>query len=239
MQNEYLQSRSIGDFLKAVYTLQIGSGPSADDGDEEPRVSTNALAEYLNISAPSVTDMARRMEELELVDYRKYHGVRLSPDGEAIALHLIRRHRLIELYLVQELGYALHEVHDEAEVLEHSVSDRFITTIYEKLGRPTHDPHGDPIPTADGKVVRRNLTRLTEIPLDTVAIVRRYNTQNNDLIEHILERGFVLGAEVTVTARDPFDGPVTSQVNEETRVLGHNVATCIMVELERKKTARK
>lgn len=239
MLNEYLQSRSIGDFLKAVYTLQVAGEPAGEESDDEARVSTNALAEYLSISAPSVTDMARRMEELGLVDYRKYRGVRLSADGEAMALHLIRRHRLIELYLVQELGYALHEVHDEAEVLEHAVSDRFINTIFEKLGRPTHDPHGDPIPTPEGKVARRNLTRLTEIPLDTLAIVRRYNTQNNELIAHILERGFVLGAQVTVTARDPFDGPVTSQVNEETAVLGHHAATCIMVELDKKKTRRK
>lgn len=240
MHPDYIQSRSIGDFLKAVYTLQARiEHTSHPDSDLEARVSTNELAEALNISAPSVTDMARRMEELNLVDYRKYYGVRLTDQGKEIALRLIRRHRLIELYLVEELGYGLHEVHDEAEVLEHSVSDRFVNTIYEKLGYPTHDPHGDPIPTPDGKVITRDLTPLTDIPLDTLAIVRRYDTQNNELIAYILERGFELGCEVIVTSRDPFEGPITSQINAETRVLGHNVAKNIMVELDKRKPRKK
>lgn len=235
MVQNVIESRSVGDFLKAVYSLQqraIRAGATP----EEVRISTNALAEALSISAPSVTDMARRLVEMALVDYRRYYGVRLTEEGELIALKLIRRHRLIELYLVVEMGYELHEVHDEAEVLEHAVSDRFVNTIYEKLGHPTHDPHGDPIPALDGTVIRRDLSPLSDIPLDTVAIVRRYDTQNNDVIAHILERGFVLGATVRVTSRDPFNGPVTSEINEETRVIGHHVANCIMVEVDRSVT---
>ncbi len=231
MHDDIIQSRSVGDFLKAVYTLQLLEPEcSAEQDAAETRVTTNALAEMLNISAPSVTDMARRMVEIGLIDYRKYHGVRLTEEGLGIALNLIRRHRLIELYLVEEMGYGLHEVHDEAEVLEHSVSERFIDTIYDKLGHPTHDPHGDPIPSKTGEIVKRNLLSLVDIPLERVAIIRRYNTQNNDVIEHITARGFVLGAEVRVTARDPFDGPVTSRIEDETKIIGHNVAHCIMVE---------
>lgn len=235
MQQDIIRSRSTGDFLKAIYLLQsieAERGPDTEppNDDDAPRVSTNALAEMLNISAPSVTDMARRMVEIGLIDYRKYYGVRLTEEGAAIALNLIRRHRLIELYLVEEMGYELYEVHDEAEVLEHSVSDRFIDTLYEKLGRPTHDPHGEPIPSKTGEIVKRNLLSLVDVPLDCAAIVRRYNTQNDAVIEHITSRGFVLGAEVYVTSRDPFDGPVTSSVNDEVKVVGHKIAHCIMVE---------
>lgn len=129
-------SQSVQDFLKAVYMLQ----------QQMERVSTNALAEMLAISPPSVTDMAHRLMLVGLVDYEKYHGVRLTEKGEREALRVIRRHRLIELYLVTDLGYALHEVHDEAEQLEHAVSDRFIAALVEKLNHPILDPHGEVIP---------------------------------------------------------------------------------------------
>lgn len=212
-------SRSVGDFLKAVYMLQ----------QDMERVSTNALAETLAISPPSVTDMARRMVSAGLVDYRKYYGVLLTEDGERIALRVIRRHRLIELYLVTELGYALHEVHEEAEVLEHAVSDRFVDAIAERLGDPTIDPHGDPIPSAEGVIKRRDLTPLTNLPENTTATIARYVT--DDMIQHILERGLTLGARIEITARDPFDGPLTLRINGEECVIGHNVAASILVEV--------
>ena len=139
-------SQSVEDFLKAVYNLQ----------GERDRVSTNALADALNISAPAVTDMAQRLVEEGTVDYLKYRGVRLTDQGERVALQMLRRHRLIETYLVQDLGYQLHEIHDEAEALEHSVSDRFVEAIARKLGEPSYDPHGDPIPNLDGIMQERN-----------------------------------------------------------------------------------
>lgn len=120
------QSKAVEDFLKAVYALQQHS----------ERVSTNALSEALARSAPSVTDMAQRLAESGLVDYVKHRGVRLTDEGQAIALKVIRRHRLIEAFLVRELNYGLHEVHDEAEKLEHAVSDRFIDALAEKLDHP-------------------------------------------------------------------------------------------------------
>ncbi|MBC7813828.1 MAG: metal-dependent transcriptional regulator, partial [Burkholderiales bacterium] len=130
------QSKSVDDFLKAIYVLQ----------QQMERVSTNALADVLTISAPSVTDMAQRLVAAGLVDYQKYRGVVLTDAGMEIALKIIRRHRLIELYLVEELGYLLPEVHEEAERLEHAVSERFIEAVATKLGKPAVDPHGDPIP---------------------------------------------------------------------------------------------
>lgn len=216
------QSESVQNFLKAIYALQ----------QQAERVSTNALADALNISAPSVTDMAQRLVAAGLVDYEKYHGVRLTHDGELLALKIIRRHRLIELYLVEELGYALHEVHAEAESLEHAVSDRFVDALARKLNDPDLDPHGDPIPTPEGKVANRDLQPLTEWPVNTAASVSRFKTDNQEMLQHILDRGFKLASKVEVLERDPFDGPITTLVDGKKRTVGHNVAACILVEAQ-------
>jgi len=215
------RSQSKEDFLKAVYVLQQSS----------ERVSTNALADALNIAAPSVTDMARRMEVDGMVEYQKYRGVRLTEKGERHALHVLRRHRLLELYLVNELGYELQEVHKEAEDLEHAVSDRFVEAIATKLGHPSVDPHGDPIPTADGVITQRNLVALTQLPLNTTATVSRLKADENEMLQHILDRGFKLGAVVYLTALDPFDGPLTAQVDNHECVIGYGVAATILVEI--------
>lgn len=212
-------SESVQNFLKAVYTLQQNGG----------RVSTNALADLLNVKAPSITDMAQRLMVADLVDYERYKGVMLTKSGEKVALKIIRRHRLIELYLVEELGYALLEVHQEAEALEHAVSDRFVQAIATKLGEPELDPHGDPIPAADGTIIRRDLSPLTEWPLTIPAQVCRIKTSDPDMLQHILNKGFKLNTVVTVLSRDPFDGPVIVQISSEERVVGHRAALCILV----------
>lgn len=221
-KSDLTQSKSVQDFLKAVYALQ----------SKMERVSTNALAEVLNVQAPSVTDMAQRLVSAGLLDYERYKGVVLTAEGEALALKIVRRHRLIELYLMTDLGYALQEVHDEAENLEHAVSDRFIEAIAAKLGQPEFDPHGDPIPAADGSIVRRDLQPLSEWPLDMPASVSRITADNQEMLEHILDRGFNLGSAVKVISRDPFEGPLTTVVDGERRVVGHHVAACILVEGE-------
>ena len=221
-KSDLTQSKSVQDFLKAVYSLQQGG----------ERVSTNALAEVLAVAAPSVTDMAQRLVAADLIDYERYKGVRLTQTGEALALKIVRRHRLIELYLVNELGYALQEVHLEAEHLEHAVSDRFIEALAAKLGQPELDPHGDPIPAADGTITEREVYPLTEWPLHTAAAVSRIRADNPDMLQHILERGFKLQAHVEVLSRDPFEGPLMAMVDGKMRVVGHQVATCIMVEPE-------
>lgn len=215
-----LDSRSAEDFIKAVYVLQ----------QQSERVSTNALAEALDVKAPSVTDMARRLESDGYLDYEKYRGVRLAEKGLVIALKLVRRHRLIELYLVQELGYELHEVHDEAEVLEHNVSDRFIQAVAEKLGNPNIDPHGDPIPSAEGIILKRDLLPLSEIAPNTPATVARLRAEGNDMLQHILDRGLNLNAHIEVVERDPFEGPITVLVDGEKQIIGYTVAASVWVE---------
>ncbi len=216
-------SEKVENFLKAVYALQQQAG-------EGVRVSTNTLSEVLNITAPSVTDMAQRLVTAGLIDYRKYHGVLLTPDGEAIALRVVRRHRLIESYLVNELGYALDQVHDEAERLEHAVSDHFVEAIAVKLGNPIFDPHGDPIPTAQGTVIVREQIPLSELPEGVRAAISQLKTAGQAMLTFIIERGFKLGAEVQVIARDPFDGPVTVELDGERCVIGSNITECIFVE---------
>jgi len=215
-------SQSVEDFLKKVYTLQ----------QSVERVSTNALADALNITAPSVTDMAQRLVEEGTIDYRKYKGIRLTDDGEQVALKILRRHRLIELYLVQGLGYELHEVHDEAEALEHTVSDRFIAAIATKLGHPEFDPHGDPIPDVEGIMPKRDLLPLSTLPLDTPARICRFIMENPEMLQHSQERGLVMGAELEMLARDPFDGPITLKMQDDPRmIIGYSVASAILVEI--------
>lgn len=214
-------SQSVEDFLKAIYTLQR-------DGD---RVSTNALAGMLNITAPAVTDMAQRLVDEGTVDYLKYRGVRLTDDGRQVALKMLRRHRLIELYLVQGLGYQLHEVHDEAEALEHTVSDRFVEAIAVKLGNPQYDPHGDPIPTIEGVLPQRDLQPLSKLALHRPARIRRFIMDNPKMLQHTQERGLMLGKALEVTARDPFEGPITLKIQSgNPMIIGHALASFILVE---------
>ena len=214
-------SQSVEDFLKAVYNLQR----------ERDRVSTNALADALNITAPAVTDMAKRLVEEGTVDYRKYRGVRLTDIGKQVALKTLRRHRLIETYLVHDLGYALHEIHDEAEALEHTVSDRFIEAISRKLGHPQYDPHGDPIPNLDGIMAHRDLQPLSKLALHTPARIRRFVMDDPDMLQDTQERGLTMGKTLEVVARDPFEGPITVQLQSQAPMtIGHKMASFILVE---------
>jgi DtxR family transcriptional regulator, Mn-dependent transcriptional regulator len=213
-------TRAVEDFLKAVYTL----------GQDGERVSTSALSALLAVSAPSVTDMARRLADEGLLDYRRYRGVSLTPQGEGMALRIIRRHRLIELYLMRELGYALVDVHDEAEKLEHAVSPMFIDAIERKLGYPEYDPHGDPIPDADGVTPSRDLVPLTELAIGEPATVQRYASDQADLLAYLIGHGFGLGTEVRVTAHEPFDGSLSVVVASQATSIAHRAAAQVLVE---------
>ena len=214
-------SQSVEDFLKAVYNLQ----------GESDRVSTNALADALHISAPAVTDMAQRLVEEGTVDYLKYRGVRLTDKGERVALQMLRRHRLIETYLVQDLGYQLHEIHDEAEALEHTVSDRFVEAIARKLGDPRYDPHGDPIPNLDGSMQERTLQPLSKVALDTPARIRRFTMGDPAMLQNTQKRGLTMGVTLEVIERDPFEGPIKVRLqSERTQTIGYKMASSILVE---------
>ncbi|MBK9122615.1 MAG: metal-dependent transcriptional regulator [Chloroflexi bacterium] len=215
-------SESVENFLKAVYTLQHVT----------ERVSTNALAERLNVTAPSVTDMARRLEDAGLLNYQKYYGMRLTDEGERVALAVIRRHRLIELYLVRELGYDLHEVHDEAERLEHAVSDRFVEAIDRKLGTPDIDPHGDPIPTAEGVVTPVSALQLTQLTPGSAGIVARLDGGSAEILQHLAAREIRLGDEILlVSCNEDFDS-LDVEINGRSETIARAIAGSIYVNSE-------
>lgn len=212
-------SEAAEDFLKAVYLLQQQQDP----------VRTSALAERLDIAAPSATEMAQKLVKANLVTHEPYHGVRLTPDGRRIALKIVRYHRLMELFLVRVLGYGWDEVDEEAERLEHVMSSRLAERTAEYLGHPHYDPHGDLIPSPESDADRRDLTPLSSWPPGKKGIVTRLRDQTPDLLRYLAQKGLVIGALAEVQACDPLDGLLTLQVDGIEQVIGPHVAQCVFM----------
>lgn len=196
-------TRAMEDYLKALFEL--------GETDVKPR----ALAAAVGVAPASVTGMLDKLASLKLIRYRKYHGACLTPAGRAVALETLRHHRLLETYLAQALGYGLHEVHDEAERLEHVISEAFEERVDALLGHPTHDPHGDPIPQCDGSVPATPGAPLVELDVDARARITRITNQDQQVLTYLADHGLVPGAAVRVAAREPFDGPVTVAVEPQ------------------------
>ncbi|MFC3997490.1 metal-dependent transcriptional regulator [Nocardiopsis sediminis] len=196
-------STSVEDYVKVIYDLQErGSGP----------VTISAMAERLSVSNSSVSGMLRKLGELGLVEHRRYGDVRLTDTGAKAALAVLRRHRLLETYLVAALGYSWDEVHDEAEILEHVVSDRFVDRIADHLGDPVVDPHGDPIPTRDGQVVERDTRLLSEAETGANGVIVRVNDSDPDLLRYLAEQRIGIGMRIKVVERQPFGGSLVVRV---------------------------
>ncbi|WP_067964667.1 metal-dependent transcriptional regulator [Nocardiopsis trehalosi] len=196
-------STSVEDYVKVIYDLQErGSGP----------VTISAMADRLSVSNSSVSGMLRKLGELGLVEHRRYGHVRLTETGDKAALAVLRRHRLLETYLVEALGYSWDEVHDEAEILEHVVSDRFVDRIADHLGDPVVDPHGDPIPTRDGEVVERDTRLLSEAADGTGGVIVRVNDSDPELLRYLAEQRIGIGMRVEVVERQPFGGSLVVRV---------------------------
>jgi DtxR family Mn-dependent transcriptional regulator len=225
----YVNSRSlpeitppVEDYLKGIYTLRR-------DGDGS-RASTSAIAERMKVSAASATNMMQKLAELKLVDYVPYKGVSLTRAGEKIALEVIRHHRLIELYLAQALGYSWDEVHDEAERLEHVISEELEDRIDAMLGYPTRDPHGDPIPPKSGKEPQDEEHRLlSEIPVGEAVFVRRVHDRDGDVLRDLASLSIVPGTRIKVTSQDPSQGNITIERAGETVVLDSILARSVFV----------
>ncbi len=189
--------------MKVIYDLQErGSGP----------VTISAMAERLSVSNSSVSGMLRKLGELGLVEHQRYGDVRLTDTGDKAALSVLRRHRLLETYLVEALGYSWDEVHDEAEILEHVVSDRFVDRIAARLGDPLVDPHGDPIPTRDGEVVERDTSLLSQADTGTIGVIVRVNDSDPDLLRYLTAQRIGIGMRVEIVERHPFGGPLMIRV---------------------------
>jgi DtxR family Mn-dependent transcriptional regulator len=171
--------------------------------------------------------MVKRLAEQRLLEYLPYKGVQLTEEGRRVALRMVRRHRLIETYLVEFLGYSWDTVHEEAERLEHAVTDTLVERMAAALGHPAVDPHGDPIPAADGSVDEHELTPLSDIPTQNTVEVRRVFQGDPERLRYLAALGLRPGVVATVVERQPFDGPITVQVNAERHVLGHELAQII------------
>lgn len=217
----------VEDYLKTIYELASRDGVAA----------TSDVANALGVAPASVTGMIRRLAAQGLLDYVKYRGVHLTEHGRRAALSTIRRHRILETYLTRVLGYPWDRVHDEAERLEHAASDELIECMSAAMGHPTADPHGAPIPTADGTVDERLLQTLAELPVGVRANMVRVSDKNPELLRYLADIALQPGVEVMVTARAPFDGPITLKLGKSQAIVGATLATQVLVETEPVATA--
>jgi DtxR family Mn-dependent transcriptional regulator len=204
-------SHAVQDYAKAIWSLAQRS--------DEP-VSTSALAERLGVSPASASAMVKRLESMGLVEREPYHGVKLTRSGERVALEVVRHHRLLELYLSEALGMSWDRVHEEAEVLEHAISPELSELIAAKLGNPTHDPHGDPIPTVDGEIDDAPTRPLSELRPGDAGVFVRVSDSDPDMLRYLAERGIAPGDRFEVVEREPFEGPLTVRFGERSHVLG-------------------
>lgn len=209
------------DYLKAVYKLQPPTGGT---------VSTSALADELGRSAAAVTNMVKSLAEKGHVEHVPYHGVRLTRRGEQSALRILRRHRVIELYLIEKLGYRWDNVHEEAERMEHASSDELVDRMAAALGDPDFDPHGAPIPTAEGEMADREGVALSELDSGARVVVREVEDDDSERLRYLASMGLYPGTELTVESEEPLDGPITVQVGGESHVVDQKLARSIVVE---------
>jgi DtxR family Mn-dependent transcriptional regulator len=215
-------SEAIEDYAKAIYALQARSGG-------EP-VATNDLAERLGVTPASASSMVKKLAELGLADHAPYRGTRLSADGERLALEVLRHHRLLELYLAEHLGVPWDRVHEEAEALEHVLSAYLESRIAAKLGDPTHDPHGDPIPTAALSIDEGETRALADMHPGDGGRFIRVSDSDPEMLRYLGERGIGIGDELEVLDRQPFDGPLTVRFGDDLQVLGGRLARAMRVE---------
>ncbi|KAB1649271.1 metal-dependent transcriptional regulator [Pseudoclavibacter endophyticus] len=199
-------SASSQNYLKSVWSLQEWS--------DEP-VTPSRLAAKVGVKMPTASDAVRKLTEQGLLEHAPYGAVTLTPTGRTHAVAMIRRHRLIETFLVQVLGYRWDQVHDEAETLEHAVSDFMVDRIDALLEHPDRDPHGDPIPAADGAVVRPDAARLTDLAPGTTAVVERIADDDAGLLQFFTERGIGVGSSISVRAGAPYSGAIDVLVGED------------------------
>lgn len=207
------QSNAIEDYAKSIYSLQRRA-----DGEA---VSTNALAERCGVTPASASAMIKKLAERGLAVHEPYHGVRLTDAGERLALEMLRHHRLLELYLAEHLDVPWDRVHEEADALEHVLSEDLEARIAAKLGHPTHDPHGDPIPDRDLVIDEGETEALDSLPVGSGGRFVRVSDSDPEMLRYLTELGISVGAELEMLDRQPFDGPCAVRFDgADTHVLG-------------------
>jgi DtxR family Mn-dependent transcriptional regulator len=222
-QTQGLRSHAVEDYAKAIYMLETreGGGP----------VSTNALAERLDVTPGSVSAMLRKLDELGLVTHQPYRGTRLTPAGRRVALEVIRHHRLLELFLAEVLDMPWDRVHQEAEVLEHVLSSELEEVIAAKLGNPTRDPHGDPIPSVDYTIDEGETSSLADLQSGAIGVFVRVSDSEPEMLRYLGDRGVAPGASFEVIDRQPFGGPLFVRFGDDVHPLGGELAEAMRVEV--------
>ncbi|XAS66149.1 metal-dependent transcriptional regulator [Micrococcaceae bacterium Sec5.7] len=208
-------SSSIEDYVKVIYSFT--------EWQDKP-ITSSQLAQRLGVANSSVSEMVRKLKDQGLVDHQPYSAITLTSDGVRLALSMVRRHRLIETYLVQQLGYSWDEVHDEAELLEHAVSDTFIERMAAKLGDPARDPHGDPIPAADGTILMPDAHRMSELDEGHTGRITRISDENPELLRYLAAEEIDLDAGVEVLGRRPFGGALVVRIRSAERTRDFDLA---------------
>jgi DtxR family Mn-dependent transcriptional regulator len=221
MPTDELISAHVQDYAKAVYALELRGG--------EP-VSTNDLAERLGVTPGSVSGMVRKLAELGLVEHERYRGVRLTAQGRRVALEVLRHHRLIELFLAEELGMPWDRVHAEAEVLEHVISEDLEALIADRLGHPSVDPHGDPIPSPRFEIDERATVCLDELAAGAVGRFVRVSDSDPEMLRYLSAQGIEIGDEFEVVGRQPFGGPMYARFGDTEHALGGELARAMRIE---------
>jgi DtxR family transcriptional regulator, Mn-dependent transcriptional regulator len=211
---------AVEDYLKAIYQLSEAGEP----------VSTSAIAERLGIAAGSVTGMLKRLSEAGLVEHTRYYGARLTDDGVQNAVRTIRRHRVLELFLVEVLGFTWDRVHEEAERLEHVASDEMIDRMAGVLGQPEADPHGAPIPEAGRAFHERRYPSLADLDAGDQAVLRRVPDEDPAALRYLAQLDLLPGAELEVLDVAPFNGPLRILINGREQVVGRELAAFVSVE---------
>ena len=215
-------TEAVEDYAKAIYALSRRLGGP---------VPTSALAERLDVAPSSVTAMLKRLDEARLVRHRRYRGVELTPQGERVALEVIRHHRLLEAFLAEALGMPWDRVHDEAEVLEHYISEDLERRIANTLGNPELDPHGDPIPSAELDLAADSTIPLTELPRGQKATFARVSDSDPAMLRHLAGLGIRPGMAIHALGAEPFGGPLRLSVGETEHALGVELAAKMRVEV--------
>jgi DtxR family Mn-dependent transcriptional regulator len=211
---------AVEDYLKAIFQLSVEGAP----------VSTSAIAERLGIAAGSVTGMLKRLAEAGLVEHTRYYGARLTSVGIANALRMVRRHRILELFLVEILGYTWDRVHDDAERLEHVVTDEMIDRMAIVLGEPQADPHGAPIPTAKGELHQRSYPTLAELEAGEQAVLRQVPDDDAAALRYLAQLDLRPGAVLEIVDVAPFNGPLRVCINGIEQIVGRELASKVLVE---------
>jgi DtxR family transcriptional regulator, Mn-dependent transcriptional regulator len=215
---------AVEDYAKAIYALEHQAGGP---------VSTNALAARLGVTAASASNMAKKLDQLGLVEHVPYKGVRLTPSGTRVALEVLRHHRLLELYLAETLDVPWDRVHDEAEVLEHVLSEELEELIARKLGNPTHDPHGDPIPTRDLTLDEGQTESMQALEPGACGTFVRISDSDPEMLRYLDERGIAPGDPFEIVDKQPFGGPVSARFGDQVQVLGGGLARAMRAVVSR------